>query len=975
VRSWWRQNTIALAPSRRIWQSGSVTEIQDAPPAIAAAAEHVLDCSPFVAESLQRDPDLLSDLLQSSALTSARVRGGALCWPGGVPLDAQADEAGVQRWLRRWRRREMVRIAWRELDGSAPLQETLEDLSAFADDAVVLAHEQAWRFTTARYGTPRYADGREMPMVVVGMGKLGGRELNYSSDIDLVFLFPEYGETDHASPTSHDEFYVRLGQGIVRLLSAPTVDGIVFRVDMRLRPFGDSGPLACGFSAFEDYLVQHGRDWERYAWVKARAITAIDAYAGLYADAVRPFVFRRYLDFGVFESLREMKQLIEKQVVRRELADHVKLGPGGIREIEFIVQAFQLIRGGQDRRLQSARIFEVLPLLAGGRLLGERVVSELDSAYRYLRTVENRLQMMRDEQTHQLPADQQLRRRLARAMGKADWAALLQELDVHRGRVQRHFHELVFRPAGESGESANGVDRGVAGADSARGAAAAAGLPLWDEAVGVPALAEALAAAGWSASTDAARLLVDFRGGALLRRLDATATRRLQQLLPELFACLAAGDDRLAMLRRFLRVIEAIGARSAYFALLNENPTARGRFVDVCRGGDFLAVQIAAHPLLLDELLDERVFAEPPTRAEFAAELAERVARVDADDPERVVEALCQFKRAAVFRVAIADLSGRLPLMRVSDRLTDIAELIVEQAMTQAWLQMTKLFGTPMCAADPAAAPRAVEVCAVGYGKLGGIELGYASDLDLVFLHDSAGAMQETGGERPIDNQVFFVRLAQRIVHILTVHSAAGRLYEVDVRLRPSGKGGMLITGLEAFAAYQRGEAWTWEHQALLHARAVAGAPRLRAAFERVRIEIVTRHVRRDTLLAEVRSMRERMRRELSKADAGEFDMKQDPGGIADIEFLAQYWALLHAAAHPAVAMYSDTIRQLETLASGALVPQETVDVLTGAYRAYRARGHHRSLQEAGSVVPGGEFLAERGAVTAIWGATFGAGL
>ncbi len=429
------------------------------------------------------------------------------------------------------------------------------------------------------------------------------------------------------------------------------------------------------------------------------------------------------------------------------------------------------------------------------------------------------------------------------------------------------------------------------------------------------------------------------------------------------------------MLRRFLRVIEAIGARSAYFALLNETPTARRRFVDVCRGGDFLVVQIAAHPLLLDELLDERVFAEPPTRAEFAADLADRVARVDADDPERVVEALCQFKRAAVFRVAIADLSGRLALMRVSDRLTDIAELIVEQAMAQAWLQMTRLFGTPMCATDAASAPRPVEVCAVGYGKLGGIELGYASDLDLVFLHDSAGAQQETGGERPIDNQVFFVRLAQRIVHILTVHSAAGRLYEVDVRLRPSGKGGMLITGLDAFAAYQQGEAWTWEHQALLHARAVAGAPRLRAAFEQVRLETVTRHVRRDTLLAEVRTMRERMRRELSKARAGEFDMKQDPGGIADIEFLAQYWALLHAAAHPAVAMFSDTIRQLETLASGALVPQETVDVLTGAYRAYRARGHHRSLQDAGSVVPGSEFLAERGAVTAIWGATFATGL
>jgi glutamate-ammonia-ligase adenylyltransferase len=963
----------------------------DAPPAIAAAAEHVLACSPFVAESLQRDPELLPDLLRSSALEHARTRGGRDCWPAGAALESQADEATVQRWLRRWRRREMLRIAWRELAGVAALEETLEDLSALADDAVALAHEHAWRFATARYGIPRYADGRDMPMVVVGMGKLGGRELNYSSDIDLVFLFPEYGETDHATPVSHDEFYVRLGQGMLRLLSAPTVDGFVFRVDMRLRPFGDSGPLACGFSAFEDYLVQHGRDWERYAWVKARAVTATEAYAGLYAEAVRPFVFRRYLDFGVFESLREMKQLIEKQVVRRELADHVKLGPGGIREIEFIVQAFQLIRGGQDRRLQNARILEVLPLLAGGRLLSETVVAELQTAYRYLRTLENRLQMLRDEQTHQLPTDPALRVRLARAMGNADWAELLRDLDVQRLRVQRHFNALVFRPTGDPGEwsgpdgalvPAPATESGstavtATGATGTTGATAvtAASLPLWDDAAGAGVLAESLAAAGWPEAPDAARLLVDFRGGTLLRRLDATSTRRLQHLLSTLIANLDARDDRLVLLRRFLRVIEAIGARSAYFALLNENPSAMRRFVEACRGGDFLAAQIAAHPLLLDELMDERVFAEPPTRAELAADVADRMARVDAGDPERVVEALCQFKRAAVFRVAIADLSGRLPLMRVSDRLTDIAELIVEQALAQAWQQMTQQFGTPRRAALPGDAPVAVEVCAVGYGKLGGIELGYASDLDLVFLHDSSGAVQETSGERPIDNQLFFVRLAQRIVHILTVHSAAGRLYEVDVRLRPSGKGGMLITGLEAFAAYQQGEAWTWEHQALLHARAVAGAPRLRAAFERVRLETITRHVRRDTLHAEVRSMRERMRRELSKARAGEFDLKQDPGGIADIEFLAQYWALQHAGAHPAVAMFSDTIRQLETLASGALVPQQTVDVLTAAYRAYRARGHHRSLQDAGSVVPGGEFAAERAAVTAIWGATFAASI
>jgi [glutamine synthetase] adenylyltransferase / [glutamine synthetase]-adenylyl-L-tyrosine phosphorylase len=937
---------------------------------LVVSAEHVLACSDFVRDSLARDASLLGDLLASGALRSTLAE--QLCVPDGLPWSDDFAEADAQRWLRRWRRREMVRIAWRDLARLATLEQTLEDLTLLADRAVDFAHALAWRVTTERYGTPRMPDGAPMPLVVLGMGKLGGRELNYSSDIDLVFLFPEYGETEHAAPVSHEEFFLRLGQTLIRLLAAPTVDGIVFRVDMRLRPFGDSGALACGFSAFEDYLAQHGRDWERYAYVKARALRGAAAFEQLYRDVLRPFVYRRYLDFGVFESLREMKQLIEKQVARREMADHVKLGPGGIREIEFIVQAFQLIRGGQDRRLQTPRIFEALPLLAGGRLLTQTAVLELKAAYRHLRTLENRIQMLRDEQTHQLPTEPRQREQLVRAMRVADWDALVADLDRHRDTVQRHFRALVFGPqgAGELEAVAKSGGNGAA-AVAAPAEAGLAALPLWDDTLDARALAALLEAAGVSEAGAVAQLLVDFRSSGLVRRLDSAALARLQRLLPALLGALHADDDHLVLLRRILRVLEAIGARSAYFALLNETPLARRRFVDVCRTGEFLAQQIAAHPLLLDELLDERQMAAPPSRAELAAEIVDRLERVGLDDPERAVEALSQFKRAAVFRVAIADLYGHLPLMRVSDRLTDIAELIVEQALRLGWLQMAAQYGTPTCI--EAGVTREVRICAVGYGKLGGIELGYASDLDLVFLHDSRGESQQTSGERPIDNQVFFVRLAQRILHILTVHSAAGRLYEVDVRLRPSGKGGMLITGIDAFADYQRTEAWTWEHQALLHARSVGGSAELRAAFEQLRLELVMQAVRRDTLRDEVRAMRERMRRELSKARAGQWDMKQDPGGIADIEFLAQYWALRWAAEYPPVAMFSDTIRQLESVASADLVSQQTVDVLTAAYRAYRERGHHRSLRDETPVIGADEFQAERSAVTAIWDASFAA--
>jgi glutamate-ammonia-ligase adenylyltransferase len=899
--------------------------------------------SEFLAQAANNDAGLWTELESHGALTTewSAARGFGDCYPGPAPPVSATTMDAALRWLRRWRRREMAAIAYRDLAGLATVDETLAHLSGFADAAIRCAYEHAWAATALRFGQPRDSAGNSLPLVVVGMGKLGGGELNFSSDIDLVFLFPEGGETDHAAPVSNDEFFIRLGQQLIQLLAQATVDGFVFRVDMRLRPFGDSGPLACSFAAFEDYLLQHGRDWERYAWVKARAIVGAAHYAELFASAVRPFVFRRYLDFGVFESLREMKGLIEKQVARRDLQDDIKLGPGGIREIEFIVQALQLIRGGQDARLQTPGLLAVLPRLAGSRLLPESTIAELAHAYRHLRVLENRLQMLRDAQVHQLPTSSDDRQRLAIAMGAANWQQLLTALDRERTVVRGHFAALALGAADES---------------RAAPAAGAAPETAFHEAV------------------EAARLLEEFRGGPRIRRLDATGERRLNALLASMLPAIAQQpqQQQLVLLLRVLQILEAIGQRSSYFALLVENQLARRRFIELCSASDFLAKQMAAFPLLLDELLDERLFAQTAASAEMAADLEERLARIDAADDERVHEALCQFKNAAQFRVAVADLSGRLPLMQVSDRLTDIAGLIVQQAMRLAWRQMVAQFGTPCCGSGNAR--RAVRICALGYGKLGGFELGYASDLDLVFLHDSTGEQQETTAPQPVDNQVFFIRLAQRILHLLSMHSAAGRLYEVDVRLRPSGKGGMLITGIEAFRDYQRSEAWTWEHQALLHARAVAGDPELRARFQDLRMEAVTQFVRREQLRDDVRSMRERMRRELDRSGGGEFDLKQGVGGIADIEFLAQYWALLHAARWPPVAFYSDTIRQLESLASAALVAQEVVDQLTNAYRAYRSRGHHRSLRDELARVPDSEFAADRAAVTRIWQATFDGG-
>ncbi|MEO7774745.1 MAG: bifunctional [glutamate--ammonia ligase]-adenylyl-L-tyrosine phosphorylase/[glutamate--ammonia-ligase] adenylyltransferase [Steroidobacteraceae bacterium] len=936
-------------------------------------AEQVLARSDFVLRCLLGDPPALPELLSSGALDGPRSAKDYARLTGQIQQQHARSPQEIQptmRSLRRLRQREMLRIAWRDLAGFATLEQTLAETSAFATACIALASEVAQETLALRFGLPRAADGSAQPLIVLGMGKLGGGELNFSSDVDLVLLFPNGGDTDGPQSISNEEFYTRQGRELIKLLDAQTEDGFVFRVDMRLRPFGDSGPLVASFASFEDYLQMHGRDWERYAYVKARALTGTSAFVEAYRSALRPFVYRRYLDFGVFESLREMKRLIEREVVRRELADDVKLGPGGIREIEFVVQAFQLIRGGQDSTLREQSLLTVLPRLQGAKLLPPHAVTELSAAYRFLRRLENRLQMLDDRQTHRLPQDELECERIALAMDLPDFATLREQLQIHRDRVQLHFQNVVLATSEANADPDTASDELG---------------PLWDEGPDSGAdlrLVAQLRAAGHTEPAEMQRLLTELRDSTRTRRLDVIGRRRLASLLQRVLQELPRDVNSLPVLRRLLGIIEAIGARSAYFALLLENAAALRRLIHICAHGTFLATQIARHPLLLDELLDERVLEQLPDRAGLARDLQLRIealaSREEQDDTERYVETLCHFKQAALFHIAVADLGGRLPLMRVSDRLTEVAELILEQSMSFALHQMSAQLGAPHCGVG--AERRAVRLIAIGYGKLGGRELGYSSDLDLVFLHDSRGELQETepppASERgALDNQVFFLRFAQRLVHLLTMHSAAGRLYEVDVRLRPSGKGGMLVTSIDAFHEYQRGEAWTWEHQALLHARAVAGDPTLIGGFEALRLEVLRQDVRRPTLRDEVRDMRERMRRELSSAAAGQFDIKQDRGGVADIEFLAQFWALRWADEQPPVAWFSDTIRQLESVASANLVPQERVDELVGAYQAYRARTHHLSLEDKPGVVSATEFTAERAAVTAIWNATMAPGL
>ena len=906
--------------------------------AVAAGSE-------FAASVVIQDPQALEWFARHEEPAAA----GAANTDYASRAAAAPATAEAQRILREWRRREMLRIAWRDMAGRSTVAETLRALSDLADAAIRAAVGSAQLQLQAVFGRP----GAESTLIVLGMGKLGGRELNFSSDIDLVFLFSGAGQTDGPREIDNEEYFNRLGRELIRLLDARTEDGIVFRVDMRLRPFGESGPLVVSLASLEGYLQEHGRDWERYAWIKARPIVGADAYASATQEFVRPFVYRRYLDFGVIDSLRDMKALIAREVARHELDQHLKLGRGGIREIEFIVQSMQLVRGGSDRRLQNVSLLEVLPLLAGSKLMSAADVADLTEAYLVLRKAENAVQMIRDEQIHTLPESEIDRARVCVIMGAADWTSLNAGIESMRERVARQFEALL---AGAPVEQSRDED---AGADWLASDETKIGEEL--ERGGFPPAGIA----------EVAATLEAYRRSAPYRRLDEAGRRRLHLILGRVLKSAARRSNAAVVVQRTLRVLEAIGTRSSYLALLTEQPAALNRLIEVCSISGFLSRQVADFPLLLDELIDAKAFDELPSRQSFVLELAARTERLPADDPERQVEALRQFQKVAVFTVALADLTGRLPLMKVSDRLTDIAELIVQCCMDLAWQQMTDVYGVPFCG-ERETDLRPVRVGVAGYGKLGGLELGYASDLDLVFLHDSSGEIQQTDAPRPLDNTVFFLRLGQRIVHLLTMHSAAGRLYEVDMRLRPNGKGGFLMTGIDAFERYQVKEAWTWEHQALLRARPVAGDENLCDAFAAARRRILCTAVRRDTLRSDVAEMRLRMQRELSKAGAGQFDIKQDAGGIADIEFLVQYWVLAAAEGRPELLTFTDNIRQLEGLAAVGVLPPATAQWLTDAYIGYRTVLHHISLEGQGErVVEAAPYAETRARVVEIWRDTF----
>ena len=910
-------------------------------------------CSDFVAEQAAADPQSFRQLVESGDLQRNYSDNDYMDGlQARIEQLANCCEDNLGRELRLFRRREMMRIIWRDFSRQTPMLGTTRDTTLLAEACINIALKYLHPITREELGAPiGRSSGTEQQLLVIAMGKMGAYELNISSDIDLIFVYPESGETQGGRRSvSNQEFFVRLGQKLIAALDRQTADGFVFRVDMRLRPYGQSGALVLNFDALEEYYLSQGRDWERYAMVKARVVSGDPAEAQALQQMLQPFTYRKYLDFGAIESLRETKRSINREVSRKGMQDNIKLGSGGIREVEFIAQTFQLIRGGRNKRLQTQSLYQVLNQLAEDNVLDRAEQQSLWSAYEFLRNTEHALQGMADKQTQRLPIDDLGQQRLARLMEQSDWQQFYEQLQSHRHQVSNSFKAII--------------------SDSAETADPNSELrpeQSWSTDLRSSDILPYLHKLSYRQPQELAAVLDDFYQSRAVQALANLPRTRLESLMPRLLEACADLENNQQTFLRVLGLVQRILRRSAYLALLVENSQALQQLCILCERSSWIADELVAYPALLDELLDSRTLYTAPDKQLLRDQLRQQTMRIASDDMEQQMEVIRYFCRSYALRVAACEVTDMLPLMQVSDYLTWIAEAVVEHVVNIAWDQLVASHGLPALITAGATNSHTPGFIVVAYGKMGGIEMGYKSDLDLVFLH-SGDPRRQTDGPRSIDSSTFFMRLGQRIIHLLATSTASGMAYEIDMRLRPSGNSGMLVSSLAAFEKYQREDAWTWEHQALVRSRVVAGDTELAAAYELVRKN--TLQQKRDTQLlsAEVREMREKMRKHLGKdAKDGKFSLKQGSGGIVDIEFMVQFAVLAWSHDHPQLVRWSDTIRILESLAQCGLFSEQDALRLIDAYKRFRSAGHRAQLHNQLAEIALSEFVVEREHVAQQW--------
>ena len=848
-----------------------------------AAVRTLAVASDFALDTLRRQPLLCAARHQTPA----------------IPKFSASDPVGAMAALRRWRCAASTVLIARDVDGLDSVENTLAGSTRIAEQAIGAALAQAEAEFAPRFGALRDADGRAQRLVVFALGKLGGGELNFSSDVDLVYAFARNGSSDGARSLEAEPYFVRLGQRLAQLLGDVTAEGFSHRVDLRLRPFGDSGRLALSFDAMEAYFQREGRDWERYAWLKARPVAGDVAAGDAMVETLRPFIYRRYLDFTALDSLREMKAMISAEVERKDMSDDLKRGPGGIREVEFLVQAIQLVRGGREPALRRRGLLPSLSALAAAGHLPEVTAQRLAEAYRFLRRVENRVQMLRDAQEYALPSDALDRLRVARGLGYTDAAELDATLQGHRDVVSAEFSAVL----GERRSSA--ID--------------ASPIARYWRALPEGGDAGALAEAGFADAESADEALRRLAASALRRSLSERAQGWFDQIVPSLIVQAALSPAPDAGLVRAIALLTAIGRRSSYFALLAEQPAALERLAAICSGSALLAERLTEHPLLLDELLDVRAAGTLPEPSALVADIAGIVPAHE--DSEAALLALNERRHSLAFRIGMAWRAKRINAVTATRALAAVAEAVLHAALALATREVERAHG------------RVSEggFAVLGYGSIGAQELGFASDLDLVFVHGAAlNAVSD--GARSLDAGRYYLRLAQKLVALLDTATAAGKLYEVDVRLRPDGAKGLLVVGVDSFATYQRDRAWTWEHQALVRMRPLAGSSALLVQLDALRAEILQRPRDALALTAEVAQMRDRMRRELDRSDAAHFDLKQAEGGLVDLEFFLQQRVLQHAATFPTLLAPRHSADVLDALAAAQLLDAASAQAMRVAH-------------------------------------------
>lgn len=869
-----------------------------------ADQHRVLEYSPFLKQLVSRHPGWLEDLNASGRLENP-------CPPNVDQLTKAIETSGLDPALRQFRNKEMMRLIWREQNHLAPVDEVLADLTTLADICLQTAVEHHGQALNGKYGTPRNSAGQAQNLIVIGLGKLGGGELNLSSDVDIIFCYPEQGFCDGRRGLENVQFFTRLARGVIRSLSQVTVDGFCFRVDTRLRPFGDSGPLVSSFAALEQYYQREGRDWERYALIKARPVAG-DLVAGQeLLGLLKPFVYRRYIDFGAIEALRVMHANVSEDAMRKDRLDDIKRGPGGIREIEFLVQTFQLLRGGREKGLQTPSLFSATAKLKELELLPAETIENLLKAYRFLRATENRIQALHDHQTHRVPSGED-GLRIALSMGFERVDDFETSLENTRNMVQALFKESLPESTEPGGEKNHWHS-------------------YWQN-------IRNTSDAG-NTNDHERKPLAIFAKSLNRLSLSQRASQRLDQFMPILLEQIEAMSPDEDIVQRVLDLVSAICRRSAYLSLLVQNPVASQRMLELFAVSKRVAATVTRHPALLDELIDPSLGAYPPTEKDIRL----RVSRILEGDNniETTLQDLNYFKLVIKLRVSVAVLQSTMSAQDARTTLSLLAESLVEAILKLSLSEVEKRHGR---LPGP-------ELAVIGYGSLGARALGFDSDLDLIFLYQ--GTKEQSDGKRPLSAERFHTSVARRMLSLMSATTPAGRLYSIDARLRPNGRSGLLVSSMEAFRRYQMEEAWVWELQALTRARAVAGSVQLSGVFKDIREQVLTEPRDETKTRSEVVAMRDRIRQQLDQSNP----LKHGDGGLLDIEFVVQLGLLLNAAKFPETIRQTEITEQLRALHECNWINTNTFKTLKDTYQKLTLARQKMDLLDAGSDINPDELL------------------